>query len=126
MLEKALVALAAAAYLYGRWALRRSERWQDAGLCAGCGAEGPREDVGGNHFCEACSPAALKNAQVGGRFFAFMGICLAIGLSALLLEGGAKGSGEFLDLKTQVGAASIFFMAVAWWIHRRMKRKEVR
>ena len=122
MLEVFLAALAAV-YLYGRWALRRSERWQEAGLCMGCGAEGPEVEVGGNHYCEACSPAALKNSQLGGQFFAVSGAFLAIALSALLLEGGTKGSDEFLKSEIQVGVASIFAMALALWIHRRMKRK---
>ena len=74
----------------------------------------------------AAGAHARKNAQVGGRFFAFMGTVLAIARVALLLSGDGKGSDELIDLRTKVGLASIFFMAVAWWIHRRMKRKAAR
>ena len=55
-----------------------------------------------------------------------MGTVLAIARVALLLSGDGKGSDELIDLRTKVGLACIFFMAVAWWIHRTMKRKAAR
>ena len=126
MLEKLFIAALAAVFLCGRWALHRSDRWQAAGLCAGCGAEAPDVDVVGNHFCQVCAPTALKNSRAGGQFFAFMGTILMIGLSALLLESGGGESDELIRLRTRVGVGAIFFMAVVWWIHRGMKRKEIR
>ena len=125
MLEAFFGALATI-YFYGRWAVHRSQRWQAAGLCAGCGAETPSTKVGGNNYCEACAPRARKNLEVGGLFFVFMGAGAAIGLSAMLLEGGLVQQDRFLDSKIQIGLAAIGAMAVAFWIHRKMKGKEVR
>jgi len=113
-----------AVYLYGSWAIRRSERWQAAGLCTGCGAEGPSIEVGGNNYCEVCAPAARKNLEGAGQFFVFMGAFLAIALSVILLEGWMR-PGEFMDLKVRAGLAAIFAMGVALWIHRKMKGKAI-
>ena len=125
MLE-ALPWILAAAYLFGRWAIRRSERWQTAGLCAGCGVEAPSNKIGGSNYCEACAPGARKNLKVGGQFFAFMGVSLVIGLSAMLLEGRLAQQNQFVDLKIRTGLAAIGAMAVVFWIHRKVKSKGVR
>jgi hypothetical protein len=112
-------------YVYGTWAMRRSDRWQAAGLCAGCGVEGPSIDVGGNKYCVLCAPGARKNLEGAGQFFAVMGAFLAIALSGLLLEGWLR-PGEFSYVDASAGVAAIFAMAIALWIHRKMKSKAVR
>ncbi len=125
MLE-ALPWICAAAYLYGSWAIRRSDRWQAAGACAGCGAEAPSINIGGNNYCEVCAPGARKNLEVGGQFFAFMGATAAIGLSVMLLEGGLAEQSQFADSRIRLGLTAIGAMVVVFWIHRKLKGKEVR
>ena len=115
-----------AAYLYGKWAIRRSERWQAAGLCAGCGVEAPSTSVGGNNYCEVCAPRARKNLELGAQFFAFMGVIGAIALTTILLEGGLAQSDETWDVTNRLGLAAIFAMALALWIHRKLKGKAAR
>ena len=99
----------------------RSERWHHAGLCSGCGVEGPLIEVGGRKFCEACAPAVRRNHEVGGQFFAFMGAVLVIGLCALLLSAEGEASDEIAILRIKVGLAALFFGLIAWWVRRGLR-----
>ena len=89
-------------------------------------ASNPQGSMSAATTTARCAPLARARTWKLGQFFVFMGASAAIGLSAMLLEGGLAQQDKFLDSKIQIGLVAIGAMAVALWIHRKMKGRKVR
>ena len=111
------------AYVVAKWKAYRSAWREQAGACFRCSVEEPVVRLGGKEFCEPCAETTLRNYRMGFRFFAFLGILMALLMATIPLKSGLSTGLGPLAKDIAVLLAGIVLATV--WISRGMKREEL-